>query len=730
MQLRGFGWRSAAAVSGLDVLMICAVIGGRVITARISDESVKRREETVVANGMNGWMKEAEARVVGQTTWDDAVQNLSLKFDPAWAHKNIGQFLHDSGGFERAFVLDGGDVPVYAMTGGADRPAEIFSQVEKVAAPLIHSVREIKIAAGHRTTRHPYVMPPPAQASTFALLGDQPAIVSVSLVQSDFGTYLPKGRAPLVVTAEHLDADLMRRFSARFLLANFHLARPTDDLHKWATTELRDQSGPEVTRLAWSPQTPGRSLLFGSAPILVAALAVFLMIAAGLFRSGRRATQALIASEQQALHLAYHDPLTGLPNRARFADRMAHALTEMRRSSRPVAVLLIDLDRFKDINDTYGHTTGDELITEVAQRLRRVARDADTLVRLGGDEFALILTDTSPSGAAIVAARILQVFAESFKLSAGEVFSQASIGITLVDNGNIDGAEALRQAELALYRAKDNSRREFTFFESEMDLALKAKRGLEADLRLALATGELSMAYQPQVDRNGVTTGVEALVRWRHAERGQVSPACFVPIAEECGLIGALGDFTLRRAFLDSLRWPGLTVAINISAIQLRSTNFAGHVAAILAETGAKASQIELEITEGVLLGDDMATHATLDALREQGFSLALDDFGTGYSSLSYLRQYPIDKIKIDRCFVTNLGLDADSDAVVSAIVKLARALNLRIIAEGVETNTQRTSLHKIGCFDIQGFLYSKPLDRDEVTRFIRKNPKPQPKRA
>ena len=263
-----------------------------------------------------------------------------------------------------------------------------------------------------------------------------------------------------------------------------------------------------------------------------------------------------------------------------------------------------------------------------------------------------------------------------------------------------------------------------------MDQTLRSRRALENDLREALRAGSLTMAYQPQIDGRGVTVGVEALVRWTHPTRGPVSPAFFVPIAEECGLINALGEFTLRQAFMDSLRWPSLKVAVNISARQLRVQAFPDLVKKIVTETGANPARLELEITEGVLLEDDELTHRTLGALRQMGFSLALDDFGTGYSSLAYLRRYPVDKIKIDRSFITSLGAEKESEAVVSAIVKLAKALNLSVIAEGVETETQRLSLRKAGCSDIQGFLYSKPLPAEDVGAFMRaadRNPQHRP---
>jgi len=391
-------------------------------------------------------------------------------------------------------------------------------------------------------------------------------------------------------------------------------------------------------------------------------------------------------------------------------------------------VLCIDLDRFKEVNDTYGHHVGDELIREAGRRMAAQCRSCDTFYRLSGDEFAIVQVQVEAKGAGALADRLVRTMAEPIQLGAGMIFAGCSIGITVIGTAGTEPEEAFRQADLALYRAKANGKGQFAFFESEMDAAIKTRRALEGDLRLALAAGELQMNYQPQVNQRDQMTGVEALIRWNHPERGQVSPAFFVPIAEECGLIGELGLFTLRRAFEDSRRWPGLKVAVNVSASQLRMKDFVPKVEALLKEMKVDPFNFELEITEGLLLGDDPATHETLRRLRGVGFQLALDDFGTGYSSLSYLQRYPINKIKIDRSFISNLGLDSEAGAVVGAIVKLAKALRLQVIAEGVETDIQRDELIAVGCADIQGYLFSRPVGAEDIDR-LRRAPARQQRR-
>jgi predicted signal transduction protein with EAL and GGDEF domain len=290
-----------------------------------------------------------------------------------------------------------------------------------------------------------------------------------------------------------------------------------------------------------------------------------------------------------------------------------------------------------------------------------------------------------------------------------------SVGITITRSGEIEPVEVLRQADIALYRAKEEGRGRFSLFEPEMDVAIKSRRVLEGELRGALARGELAMHYQPQVDQQGKMIGLEALVRWFHPERGEITPSYFVPIAEQSGLILDLGLFALRRAFEDSHRWPGLKIAVNISANQIRDKSFITKLGALVRETRVNANHFDLEITEGILLGDDPETQTRLHALNKMGFGLALDDFGTGYSSLSYLHRYPIGKIKIDRSFIANLGIEAEADAVVDAIVKLARALGLGVVAEGVETAAQFAHLKAAGCAELQGFLFSQAVSADSV---------------
>lgn len=682
------------------------------------DFAAKAREQAVVRNGVAGRVEEVANLVLPQAIWDEAVLRLDNRFDPKWARENIGEYLFKASGFSASFVLDGADQPVFAALSGKPAPDSAYRRFQADASRLVAKVRaeETRRAMQNKVS----ALGAPVQASTIAANDAGPFILTATLVQPDFGAALPHGKSAIVVTGMPIDNAFLAAFSHRFMLKDLHVhigdssAEPGE-----AHVSLHDDLGRDVATLDWSPQTPGLNLL---KELVAPILAVVFALAAGalfLYRRARTVAQGLVASEARAAHLAYYDSLTGLPNRVLFFDRLGRALGQLRRHAPPVAVHCIDLDRFKEVNDTFGHHVGDQLIQEAAKRLAAQCRANDTFARLGGDEFAIVQTDAGAAHAAALATRLLEALSEPFDLEGMRVFTACSIGVTVCTDPSTEPAEALRHADLALYRAKEKGKSQFCFFEVEMDAAIKTRRALESDLRDALSRNALEMAYQPQVNRHGVMTGVEALVRWRHPERGDVSPAFFVPIAEECGLIVELGMFTLRRAFEDSRRWDGLKIAINVSANQLRLADFIPRLGALVDELEVDPRQFELEITEGILLGDDPATHDTLRRLRQMGFSLALDDFGTGYSSLSYLQRYPISKIKIDRSFIANLGVDSESEAVVGAIIKLARALKLSVIAEGVETSDQRERLAAAGCSEIQGYLFSRPVGPEEVSRLM-----------
>jgi diguanylate cyclase (GGDEF)-like protein/PAS domain S-box-containing protein len=428
-------------------------------------------------------------------------------------------------------------------------------------------------------------------------------------------------------------------------------------------------------------------------------------------------------SEARIAHMARHDALTGLPNRLLFHDRLTRALTRAEEGD-AVAVLCIDLDRFKTVNDTLGHPVGDDLLRMVAGRLNGCIREGDTVARLGGDEFAIIQSRLDhDSGAGALAQRVVESLAEPFEVQGHQVVCGASVGIALAPADGSSAEELLKKADMALYRAKADGRGAFHYFEREMDERLQARRLLELDLRRALVAGEFELFYQPLLSlAEDRITGCEALLRWRHPERGLIMPGEFVGLAEEIGLIVPLGEWVIRRACQEAVTWPGdLKIAVNLSPAQFHSRNLVQVVISALSNSGLDPTRLELEITESVLLHDNAANIKVLHELRALGVRIAMDDFGTGYSSLSYLRSFPFDKIKIDRSFVADLSSDGDAMAIVKAVTSLGASLGMVTTAEGVETADQFDRLVQQGCTEVQGYLVSRPCDAVAIRALIDK---------
>lgn len=425
--------------------------------------------------------------------------------------------------------------------------------------------------------------------------------------------------------------------------------------------------------------------------------------------------------EKQIAHMAHHDSLTDLPNRVLFRERLTHALAQSSRGHR-FAVLCLDLDHFKAVNDTLGHPIGDRLLTVAAQRLRKCLRDGDIVARLGGDEFAIVQNDVgAPIETAILAQRICEALAAPFEIGGQTMIVGASIGIAMGPDDGGEADELLKNADLALYRAKGDGRGTYRFFEPAMDARMKARRELELSLRHALAAGEFELFYQPITDvSTGAITCCEALLRWHHPTLGMIPPAQFIPVAEDIGLIVPIGEWVLRQACADAARWPDhINVAVNLSAIQVMNRSLSPVLLSALGASRLPARRLELEITETVLMQNTDATIDTLHRLRELGARISLDDFGTGYSSLKYLRSFPFDKIKIDRCFIGDFAESDESVAIVRAIVALAQGLGIATTAEGVETEAQLAQIRALGCNQMQGYLFSPPRPLAEVERLF-----------
>jgi diguanylate cyclase (GGDEF)-like protein len=468
----------------------------------------------------------------------------------------------------------------------------------------------------------------------------------------------------------------------------------------------------EIALADWRDET--RVLLGAGGLAAVAIVIMFFLIV-------RQVEQTHELSRNRLAHLAHYDTLTGLPNRVLFREQLDGSLKWVQRGQK-LAVLFLDIDQFKMVNDTLGHPIGDELLKSIALRLRGCLRETDTVARLGGDEFAIIQTSIAgPDDAVDLVTRIQMAVRECCETGGHQLVSDASIGIAIAPNDGTDPDQLLMNADLAMYCAKAEGRGTYRFFKHDMDAGLKARRALESDLRHAVTCGELEVYYQPVVSlRDNTITRFEALARWRHAKRGMISPAEFIPVAEETGLIVPLGECVLRTACLDAAAWPNdIGVAVNISPVQFRSGGLVRMVSEVLAASRLSPQRLELEITEAVLIRDDESALAIINQLRGLGVGIALDDFGTGYSSLSYLQRFPFDTIKIDRSFIKDIAKPEGSRCIVQAIQSIADARNMATVAEGVETEQQRQALRDLGCREMQGFLFSRPIPAAKVTELL-----------
>ena len=438
------------------------------------------------------------------------------------------------------------------------------------------------------------------------------------------------------------------------------------------------------------------------------------------------------AAEEKVQHLAYYDALTGLPNRILLQDRLTKALASARRRKDKVALLFLDLDRFRDVNEAFGLPFGDLLLQEFAKRLERCVREQDSVARLDmgrlhGDEFLIVLTGIKDiSEAAVAAKRFMDTMTAEFAVQGHSLVITCSLGISIFPEHGADGETLIKNADAAMYFARDRGRNNFQFFTEEMNARIMERLALESSLRLALERKEFFLVYQPQMDiSTGRITGLEALLRWQHPELGLVPPDRFIGIAERSGLILPIGEWVLRTACAQARKWHdegprAVPVAVNVSAVQFRQEDFSKLIGSVLLETGLASQYLELELTESLLLSDANATFSTLRDLKALGLSLAIDDFGTGYSSLSYLKHFPISKLKIDRSFIRDVALNPDDAAITTAIIAMAKQLKLKVIAEGVEDEAQLSFLRENHCDEIQGYYFCKPLVVDAVADFLR----------
>jgi diguanylate cyclase (GGDEF)-like protein len=528
------------------------------------------------------------------------------------------------------------------------------------------------------------------------------------------------GLSPFIISVRLIEQTVLANIEQRLLIANLRMMDNTEVPAGDNVYEIVDGTKKPIARFGWTPQRPGATILDTVIPFIGVALAGFTILAGFVLRYMRHTAATIAAGENRLRYLALHDPLCGLPNRNFFGERLETVIADVKRSGSPAAVFYIDLDHFKDVNDTLGHPIGDELIRSVTLRLSRTVRGDDLVARLGGDEFAVITSAASePAALQQIADRIISRLSAPYAIGSHTIVIGASIGIAVINRRSEGGAaDIIRYADMALYRAKNEGRNRACIYDAVMDADLSQRKLVEQDLREAIENDSLKVLYQPIVNASGEkVVGIEALARWPHPTRGLISPAEFIPIAEHSGLIIELGARVLRRACLEGKAWPSVTVAVNVSPLQFRQLDFVEVVERILSKTGFDPKKLELELTETTLLGNVDSAEAAMRRLKALGVQLALDDFGTGYSSLLYLRRFPFDRLKIDRSFVLSIEKAPDAAAIVHAVVSLGRGLGMKVTAEGVETAEQHLFLRAAGVHCMQGFRFGTPSEPAEIVK-------------
>ena len=692
------------------VVAIVCLVAAVLTSARRVDEASFDHERQLIQQAIADRGARILREVESVAATPDATQAIRRDDDPQWVERHIGKWLEDFFDHDVVLVVGGSDRLQYArFRASGDAGA---AELAKELAASFGFLRGRRPPSG---SVRPIVAPDAVETGRSAVLiqhlPNGPAIVAAVAVGSDSDLASGNASAPIVASVKYIDDDMLREIGNRLQLPSLHaIGDAAPALDKVAAT-IADAKGRTIARFAWQPVRPGGQIVGYLLPFIALAIGGFAVLVGLMVRHMRRTEHAIAAGETQLRHLALHDPVCGLPNRIYFGERLETVIDGVRHGGPSAAVFYIDLDHFKDVNDTLGHHIGDELILKVTERLSRVMRGDDLVARLGGDEFAIITSCASDSYTLqATAGRIIAAICAPYAIKGHNIVIGASIGIAVIDRRAGDAGDILRYADMALYRAKNEGRNRACIYDAAMDADLSQRKLLEGDLLEAIKNEGLKAAYQPIVNASGETMiAVEALARWTHPRAGIISPADFIPVAEHSGLIIQLGEWMLRRACLDGRNWPGLTVAVNVSPLQFRRSDFVDVVERILKETDFDASRLELELTESTLLGNLETAEQSMLRLKAIGVRFALDDFGTGYSSLLYLRRFPFDKLKIDSSFVRSIETAPDAAAIVHAIVSLGRGLGMKVTAEGVENAEQHLFLRAAGVHSMQGYRFGRP---------------------
>ncbi|WP_137152860.1 EAL domain-containing protein [Devosia sp. FKR38] len=697
-------------------LAIVALLGFVVWSTTNIDQRSLERQKDSIARVLQFRRSQIEVQATSVAVWDETLINTKLAFNANWIERNLSSRMHENFGYDALVVVDASNKPLYAMVDGFAVVIPDTGAAHEPFQSLLSDLRTLRTAPGPLGTRQV-----PATITDFLVIDGRPAMVTASTIVSDTGALRQQpGSEYALVLTRFLDTTVAAEINRQYVIDGGHFTMVGATTADQAVFPVVNNAGRFITFFQWNLDRPGQTVLNQTIPMLGLTFLVIGGLVMLLLNQLRRYAEALEAGKHFSRYQASHDELTGLPNRSSFEFELRRRVDMRGQCTGDTYLLMLDLDRFKQVNDTLGHQAGDELICAVADRLKAVLGKDALIARLGGDEFGIVVSHTDgPFDVQQASQRIISAIGQSFELRHYKAHVGASIGIVVIDRNSEDVApsELMRKADIALYEAKAGGRNRAMVYEEHMNEMLQLQHTIEGELREALQRDDqLSVVFQPLVSQESRrVVGAEALSRWAHPKFGQISPGRFIPVAENTGLIEALGEFVLRRACELGATAPGRTIAVNISPTQLRNPQFSHLVFDILHRSGMRPNDLELEITESILLDDEHVSSQNLRTFRTAGIKIALDDFGTGYSSLSYLKRYPVDRIKIDRSFVNQLAEGHDSVAITRAIVTLAHAMDLEVTAEGVETEDQASILAQMGCNMLQGFLFSSGVPRERI---------------
>ncbi len=693
------------------LIVAAAIFAGQLILsdmAREVDRSETRSIERSVNAALNSFLQRLQDTHGDYAVWDDAVAKLYGKIDPDFVSTNLQDSTRQAILFDTVYLLDENDRTVFGYSRGQPALRNAGSEFGTALDAMVLKVRG-------RSSPYDSVTGFVEDQS-----GDIYALAVGSVLPSSTKMAAPLGKPRLLVLGRALDSAALARISREFVLEGLILSR-----HPGATAanglKITDPAGHQIGLLSWASPREGYAAFRRVLPTAYLAVGLVCLTMLFLMAIGYFNLVELRKREQQAVYAANHDALTGLPNRSALGRALGTAVETRRREGTSVGLVYLDLDGFKEVNDTYGHESGDYLLRHVAKGFADICEGVGFLARVGGDEFAIVLDKPETvKRAAEISDRLVRFLDDPVALSGRFVQIGTSIGVALADDEAIGAEELLRRADVAMYLAKEFGRNRVAFYDPSIDAARAERMRLADQLREALKEERLAVVYQPIFDAATMQpSGVEALVRWLHPEIGLVPPDIFVPIAEESGLIDQIGSFVMKRACRDALDWPGVRLSVNVSPVQFRNPAFDSILAAQLSEIGFPPERLEIEMTETHLVANPERAQSIIASLRARGVAVSLDDFGTGYSSIGYLRRFSFDKLKLDRSLVIGITTDQRARELCEATIAIARALDLKVTAEGVETEREAAVLRQAGCDYLQGYAFARPMSAEAAGSFL-----------